>query len=303
VIARNDSPDIPFDRSINPYRGCEHGCIYCFARPTHAWLGLSPGLAFETKLLAKHDAAALLRRELAKPGYMPAPLALGTNTDPYQPIERRLGITRRVLEVLAETGHPATIVTKSNLILRDLDILSDMAERSLVKVALSVTSLDRGLARTMEPRAPTPLRRLEAIEALASAGVPVGVMTAPIIPAINDGEMEAVLEAAGERGANEAGYILLRLPLEIKELFEEWLEQHFPDRKARVLSLIRETRGGALYDSAWGKRMKGEGRYAKLLADRFKLACRRFGLDRPEASLATELFKRPPKDPRQLDLL
>ena len=303
VIARNDSPDIPFDRSINPYRGCEHGCIYCFARPTHAWLGLSPGLDFETKLLAKHDAAGLLRQELARPGYRPAPLALGTNTDPYQPVERRFCITRRVLEVLAEARHPVTIVTKSNLILRDRDILSDMAKLRLVKVALSITSLDRELARTMEPRAPTPFRRLEALQMLATAGVPVGVMTAPMIPAINDDEMEAILEAASDHGATEAGYILLRLPLEIKDLFEEWLERHFPDRKARVLGLIRETRGGALYDSAWGKRMKGEGHYAKLLADRFKLACRRIGLNRTDGSLATDLFKRPPKDPLQLDLL
>jgi len=302
VITRNRSPDVPFDRSINPYRGCEHGCVYCFARPTHAWLGLSPGLDFETKLFAKHEAADLLRHELRRPGYEPRVIALGTNTDPYQPIERRLAITRRVLEVLAEARHPVSIVTKSDLILRDLDILAPMAEQGLAKAYLSVTSLERDLARRMEPRAPTPQRRLAAIDALHAAGVPVGVLTAPLIPALNDSELERILAAAAARGAGSAGYVLLRLPLEIKDLFNEWLEAHFPDRKARILKLVRETRGGALYDPTWNKRQTGEGHFAKLLADRFELACRRLGLQQREWKLRRDLFRPPLGEPRQFDL-
>jgi len=239
IITRNASPDVPFDRSINPYRGCEHGCIYCFARPSHAWLGYSPGLDFETKILAKPRAAELLRRELAHKNYQPAPIALGTNTDPYQPVERRLEITRGILKVLQETHHPFTIVTKSNLVLRDLDILAPMARRGLVRVMLSLTSLDRKLSRVMEPRAATPERRLEALRTLNAAGVPAGVLTAPVIPAINDAELESLLDAAARAGARHAGYVLLRLPLEIKTLFAEWLEAHFPDRKAKVMKLKR----------------------------------------------------------------
>ncbi len=302
VIARNQSPDVPFDRSINPYRGCEHGCVYCFARPTHAWLGLSPGLDFETKLLAKPDAAALLTRELSKPGYQPAAIALGTNTDPYQPLERKLTITRQVLEVLWRARHPITIVTKSALVLRDLDILAPMAEAGLAKVMVSVTTLDRTLARKMEPRAPAAARRLAAIEGLNKAGVPVGVLAAPMIPALNDDELERILEAAAEAGAATAGYVLLRLPLEIKELFEEWLEAHFPDRKDHVLSLVRQTRGGRLYDPTWGKRQKGEGAYAQLLARRFQLACKRLGLNRNDWQLDNSQFRAPRPVSPQLSL-
>ena len=302
VIARNSSPDVPFDRSINPYRGCEHGCIYCFARPTHAWLGLSPGLDFETRLFAKRDAAALLEKELARPGYRPAVIALGTSTDPYQPSERELGITRQVLEVLWRARHPVAIVTKSALVERDLDILGPMSEAGLAEVNISVTTLDRALARAMEPRAPAPAKRLAAVAALSASGIRVGVLTAPLIPALNDAELENLLEAAAEAGAGHAGYVLLRLPLEIKQLFEEWLECHYPDRKDRVLQLVRETRGGKLYDSAWGKRMKGEGPYAALIARRFHLACKRLELNRARWSLDSGQFRRPGADGRQLDL-
>jgi len=302
VITRNDSPDIGFDRSINPYRGCEHGCIYCFARPTHAYLGLSPGLDFESRLFAKPDAAACLRAELAKPGYRPRPIAFGTNTDPYQPLERRLKITRQLFEVLAETKHPLTIVTKSDLVLRDLDILVPMAKENLVSVALSLTTLDPKLARIMEPRAAAPRRRLAAIEKLAEAGVPVSAMTAPLIPAINDHELEALLEAAARAGASGAAYVLLRLPLEIKELFEEWLDTHFPDRKKRVLDLIRQTRGGRLYDSRFGLRQSGEGPYAELLAKRFRTAARKLALDEPRPPLELGKFVAPPADVRQMTL-
>ncbi|MEX0922091.1 MAG: PA0069 family radical SAM protein [Rhodovibrionaceae bacterium] len=302
IIARNDSPDIPFDRSINPYRGCEHGCVYCFARPTHAYLGFSAGLDFETKLVAKYRAAELLRRELAKPSYKPETLALGTNTDPYQPLEKKLQITRQVLEVLSETNHPITIVTKSDLVLRDLDILAPMAAKGLARVCLSVTTLDRKLARALEPRAPTPAKRLAAIRALSEAGIPSGVMTAPMIPALNDHELEAILEEARAAGAGTAGYVLLRLPLEIAGLFEEWLEAHAPDRKERVLKLVRETRGGKTYDSTWGKRMKGEGVYAKLLAERFAKACRKYGFNKASWPLDTSAFLRPSSDRNQLSL-
>ena len=307
IIARNTSPDVPFDRSINPYRGCEHGCIYCFARPSHAWLGYSPGLDFETKLLAKPEAAALLRRELARKSYRPEPIALGTNTDPYQPIEKRLRITRGILEVLRDCRHPFTIVTKSNLVTRDLDILAPMAQARLVRVMVSITSLDRELSRIMEPRAPTPARRLEAVRTLNAAGVPTGVLTAPMIPAINDLELEALLEAAVRAGAKSAGYVLLRLPLEIKDLFDEWLEAHFPDRKSKVLKLVRDTREGGLYQAQFGLRQRGSGVYADLLAQRFKRVERRLGLNRGEAPLDVSQFE-PPKpddkaDRRQLSLL
>jgi DNA repair photolyase len=304
VIARNESPDIGFDRSLNPYRGCEHGCVYCYARPTHAYLGLSPGLDFETRLFAKHDAPELLRRELGQPRYRPAPLALGTNTDPYQPIERNLQITRRVLEVLAECRHPVTITTKSALVLRDLDILAGMAAQNLARVAISVTSLDRALARALEPRAPAPARRLQAIRALGQAGVPVAVMVAPVIPALTDHELEAILQAAADAGASDAGYVLLRLPLEIKELFEEWLKAHAPLKAERVLSRIRALRGGKLNDANFGSRMTGSGVEAELLERRFALGCERFGLGRDRhKALDVTAFQKPRLDPRQFELL
>ena len=280
IIARNNSPDIGFDRSINPYRGCEHGCIYCFARPTHAYLGLSPGLDFETKILFKPEAAKLLQAELASPKYKCAVMAMGTNTDPYQPVERELKVTRQILRVLNDFNHPVGIVTKNHLITRDIDILGDMARRNLAEVFLSVTTLDRDLARAMEPRASTPQRRLDAIRAMATAGIPVGVMTAPMIPGLNDHEMETILDAAVDAGATRAGYVPLRLPLEIKELFEEWLKTHRPDRAERVLSLIRQMRGGKLYDAEFGSRMRGEGPLALLLSQRFAAAVKRLGLNR-----------------------
>ncbi|GAB5467719.1 MAG: PA0069 family radical SAM protein [Rhodospirillales bacterium] len=303
VIARNDSPDIGFDRSINPYRGCEHGCVYCFARPSHAYLGLSPGLDFETRLFAKPDAARALRAELAQPRYRPQVLVLGANTDPYQPVERRMEITRQILEVLAEARHPVTIVTKSDLVLRDIDLLAPMAAEGLASVMVSVTTLDRELARRMEPRAATPKRRLGAIAGLAKAGVPVGTLFAPVIPALNDAELDAVLAAAKEAGATRAGYVLLRLPLELKALFEEWLERHYPDRKRRVLDLLRQARGGRLYDSSFGQRQTGTGPQAQILASRFKLACRRLDLNgEREWSLRNDLFRAPALDERQLAL-
>ena len=275
IIARNDSPDIPFDRSINAYRGCEHGCVYCFARPTHAWLGLSPGLDFETRLFAKPNAAELLTRELARPGYEPRTIAMGTNTDPYQPIERRLKITRSILEVLAAHDHPVSIVTKSALVTRDLDILGPMAAKGLATVGVSVTTLDAELAQNMEPRAARPERRLETIRMLAAAGLPVTVMASPMIPALNDHELEAILIRARQAGATHASYILLRLSLELKNLFEEWLSAHYPDRKRRVLSRLREMRGGELYKSRHGER--GSGKAAKLLRERFRIAVRQQG--------------------------
>lgn len=302
VIARNQSPDVPFDRSINPYRGCEHGCIYCFARPTHAWLGLSPGLDFETRLLAKPEAPALLRKELARKGYECDVIAMGTNTDPYQPVEREMRITRGVLEVLAEHEHPVMIVTKSDLVVRDLDILAPMAAKGLAKVGLSVTTLNGELARTLEPRAPRPDKRLAAIRACADAGVPASVLVAPVIPAINDHEIEPILEAAAAAGAEAATWVLLRLPLEIAGLVEEFLRAHFPDRAERVLSLVRQTRDGELYRSEWGTRMRGEGPYAQMIGQRFRAACRRLGLARRTSGLDTTRF-RPPLPPRaQLSL-
>lgn len=293
VIAWNTSPDIGFDRSVNPYRGCEHGCIYCFARPTHAYLGYSPGLDFETRLIFKPEVASLLERELRKTGYVVRPMALGTNTDPYQPVERTLRLTRSVLEVLERFGHPLSIVTKSAGVLRDLDILSRLAERRLVRVWLSVTTLDPRLARRMEPRAATPTRRLAAIEALARAGVPVGVMAAPMIPGLNDAEMEKLLAAAAGAGAASAGYVLLRLPHELRQMFEAWLGTHFPERARHVLSLIRQTRGGALNDARFHDRFVGQGPYADLLAQRFARAIRQCGLDREREGLDLTQFAVP----------
>ena len=278
IIARNTSPDIPFDRSINPYKGCEHGCVYCFARPTHAYMGLSPGLDFESRLFAKPTAPALLERELSKPGYKPRTLHLGTNTDPYQPIEKTRRITRGILKVLDAFNHPVSITTKSALICRDLDILGPMAARGLFSANVSVTTLDRRLARALEPRAPTPERRLETIRALSNAGIPTSVMAAPMIPVLNDCELEAILENAADAGASAAGYILLRLPLEIKDLFTEWLDTHAPDKAAHVLSQMRDARSGVLYEQDFGTRMTGSGERAKLLSKRFNLACRRLGL-------------------------
>ena len=306
IITRNTSPDILFDRSINPYRGCEHGCVYCYARPSHAYLGLSPGLDFESRLFAKPEAAKLLEQELSKPGYKPQVINIGANTDPYQPIERRHKITRQVLEVLSRFNHPVSVITKSDLICRDIDILAPMAERGLAGVGVSVTTLDAKLARALEPRAPRPDKRLAAIRKLSEAGIPVAVMAAPMIPVLNDAELERILEAAAEAGAVGAGYILLRLPLELKELFTEWLRTHVPDMADHVLNQVRETRGGGLYDAEFKTRMKGTGQRAELLAQRFDLACKRlnlnnqrpqeFGMDRPQSSV-------PPPEPRPGDQL
>jgi DNA repair photolyase len=303
IITRNNSPDISFSQSINPYKGCEHGCIYCFARPTHAYLGLSPGADFESKLFAKPNAAELLARELSAPGYVPKVIAMGTNTDPYQPTEKRMRLTRAILEVLRDFNHPVGIVTKSALILRDLDILAPMAAEGLAKVAVSVTTLDRKLARTMEPRASTPPKRLETIRALVEAGIPTNVMFAPVIPALNDEELENVLTAAKDAGALSAGYVLLRLPLEIKDLFREWLETNFPDRAKHVMSLVRQMRGGKDYDSTWHTRMRGTGPYAALIARRFHIAVKRIGLNRESHPLVLNKFKRPPQLGEQLALL
>jgi DNA repair photolyase len=302
IITRNSSPDIGFDRSINPYRGCEHGCIYCFARPTHAFLGLSPGLDFETKLFAKTNAAQALERELADPKYEVRTIAIGTNTDPYQPIEKRYRIMRRILEVLSAANHPVGIVTKSALVLRDLDILAPMAERGLVKVALSVTTLDLKLARAMEPRASTPAKRLEALKRLNEAGVPTSVMVAPVIPGLTDMEMERILERAVAAGVKNAGYVLLRLPLEISDLFTEWLTANCPDRASRVLSLMRSTRGGKLYDAKWGERMVGDGPYAWMIGRRFEMAAERLGLNKGSVELRTDRFTPPVVSGQQLRL-
>jgi DNA repair photolyase len=293
IIATNESPDIGFDRSINPYRGCEHGCIYCYARPSHAYWGYSAGLDFETKLTAKVNAADVLERELSKPGYSPATIMLGANTDAYQPIERERKITRGVLEVLDRFSHPVAIVTKSAMVVRDLDILGRMATRGLAKVAVSVTTLDSRLARKMEPRASAPQRRIEAIRRLAGARVPVAVMAAPLIPALNDHELERILQAASEAGATEAAYVLLRLPLEISPLFQEWLQSEFPSRANRVMSLIRSMRGGKDYVSRFGERQRGTGPYAAQISGRFELAMKRFGLNKRHLVLRTDLFRRP----------
>ncbi|CAA7626243.1 PA0069 family radical SAM protein [Magnetospirillum sp. UT-4] len=302
IIARNESPDIPFDRSINPYRGCEHGCIYCFARPTHAYLGLSPGLDFETRLLAKPDAAKLLEAELRNPRYRPAPIAIGTNTDPYQPVERRLRIMREILEVLAAFRHPVTITTKGALVLRDLDILVPMAAEGLVSVGISVTTLDRDLARTLEPRASVPAARLQAIRQLAAAGIPTAVMVAPIIPAVTEHELERILEAAAAAGATSAAYILLRLPLEVEGLMAEWLQAHAPGRARHVLSLMAQQRGGKAYDSTFGSRRTGSGPLAGMLATRFRLACKRLGLEERGMALDCTRFRPPPRAGDQLAL-
>lgn len=302
IITRNDSPDISFDRSINPYRGCEHGCVYCFARPTHAYLGLSPGLDFESRLTAKPDAALLLERELSAPSYQPRTIAIGTNTDAYQPIEKKLRIMRSVLEVLARFNHPVGIVTKSALVQRDIDILAPMAAKGLAKVALSVTTLDPKLARGMEPRAASPAKRLETIRRLSEAGIPVTVLVAPIIPAINDHEIERILDAAKAAGAREAGYVMLRLPLEVKDLVQDWLLTHHPDKLRHVMSLIRTTRGGKDYDSAWGQRMVGSGPYAWMIGRRFEMAAERLGFNATRKRLRSDLFVKPEKEKAQLSL-
>ncbi|UUP18751.1 hypothetical protein NTH_03235 [Nitratireductor thuwali] len=303
IITKNSSPDISFDRSINPYRGCEHGCVYCFARPTHSYMGLSAGLDFEARLFAKPDAARLLEKELSKPGYQPRTIAIGTNTDPYQPVERKWRIMREVLEVLEAHRHPVGIVTKSALVTRDIDILARMAEQGLAKVALSVTTLDRKLARTMEPRAATPPLRLETIRKLSDAGIPTSVMIGPVIPGMTDSEIERILESAHAAGAREAGYIILRLPLEVSPIFKDWLLRHYPDRYRHVMSLIRSMRGGKDYDAEWGKRMKGTGPYAWQIGRRFEIAARRIGLNREKLSLRTDLFTAPAGAGEQLVLL
>ncbi|MDE2368456.1 MAG: PA0069 family radical SAM protein [Burkholderiales bacterium] len=302
IIARNDSPDIPFDQSINPYQGCEHGCVYCYARPTHAYLGLSPGLDFETRIFAKTNAAELLRAELRRPGYAPALIALGSNTDPYQPAERRLGITRSVLELLSECRLPVSITTKSALVTRDIDLLAGMAERGLVRVHISVGTLDRELARRMEPRAPTPARRIEAMRELAAAGIPVGVFASPLIPAINDVDLERVLEAAAAAGASDASFVILRLPLEVRDLFVEWLEHHYPLRAAHVMSLVRQMRQGRDYDPDFEQRMRGSGIHARLIEQRFRIAAARCGLAAEHVPMDVSAFRPPPADPAQASL-
>jgi DNA repair photolyase len=302
IITRNTSPDIGFNASINPYRGCEHGCVYCYARPAHAYMGLSPGLDFESKLFFKPHAARLLEAELSRPSYVPETIHVGGNTDPYQPQERRLRVTRGLIEVMNRFNQPFSIITKSALILRDLDLLAPMAERGLVRVAISITTLDRKLARSMEPRAATPERRIETVKRLAEAGVPVVVMFAPAIPGLNDHEMEAVLERAAAAGAKGAGYVVLRLPLEIKDLFAEWLKSDHPDRSGRVLSLVRQMRGGKDYDAQWGTRMVGAGPFAAIIGARFKVALRRYGLERGRFAMDLNQFRVPPKTGDQIDL-
>jgi DNA repair photolyase len=304
VITSNDSPDVGFDVSINPYRGCSHGCVYCFARPTHAYLGLSPGLDFETKLFYKADAVKILEAELAKPKYVCKPIALGINTDGYQPVEKRLEVTRGILAVLARCRHPVTIVTKSALIIRDLDLLAELAKHRLVSVMLSITSLTNEIKRTLEPRTASPQARLRVIQQLAEAGIPVGVLVAPVIPAITDHEMEDILSAAKAAGATRAGYVLLRLPHEVKILFREWLADHYPDRAKHVMSLINQARGGKDYDSQFGTRMSGTGAYAELLGTRFELAKRKLGFtgSRERYELDTSLFRPPASDSPQLTL-
>jgi DNA repair photolyase len=304
VITRNDSPDVPFEQSINPYRGCEHGCVYCFARPAHAYVNLSPGLDFETKLFFKQDAAQRLVEELARPGYRCRSIALGTNTDPYQPVERQYRVTRSLLEVMLDCGHPVSIVTKSTLVLRDLDLLEELARRNLARVFLSVTTLDDGLKRRMEPRTASPAARLAAVRRLSGAGVPVGVMFAPVIPALNDHELEAIVAAAAQAGAGSATYILLRLPHEVRDLFYEWLDGHYPERAARIRSRLREMRGGRDYDPRFGERMRGRGPWAELLRARFAAALRRHGLpERESVSLDTSQFRPPGPASAQLSLL
>ncbi|MFC0336896.1 DNA repair photolyase [Kushneria avicenniae] len=301
AISRNQSPDMPFSSSLNPYRGCEHGCIYCFARPSHAYWDLSPGLDFETRLIARTNLPALLAEELAHPGYVCEPLALGANTDPYQPIERQHQLSRQLLEVLLRHRHPLTITTRSALILRDLDRLTELAHHRLVRVFISFTTLEPGLKRIMEPRAASPGARLKVIRTLREAGVPVGIITAPMVPMINDMELEGLLQTGRDAGATSAGYALLRLPHEVGPLFEQWLSEHFPDRAEHVMSLIRQSRGGRDYDSRFGHRLRGEGPFADLLAQRFRLAIRRLGLNRrrEEERLDTTRFAPPHQ---QIDL-
>jgi DNA repair photolyase len=302
IITRNDSPDISFDRSINPYRGCEHGCVYCYARPSHAYMGLSPGRDFESKIFVKPNAAALLREELTAPNYQPRTIALGANTDCYQPIERQHRITRGVLETLLEFKHPVGIVTKSALVLRDLDLLKELADQGLTKVALSITTLDGKLARGMEPRASTPMKRLAALEILAKAGIPTVVMMGPVIPGLNDSEIESILKAARNSGAREAGYTMLRLPHELKEIFKDWLLKEHPDRAARVMSLIRDVRSGKESDPNFGTRMVGSGAYAWQIGRRFQLAAQKLGLNVTRLKLRTDLFQPPPKAGEQMTL-
>ena len=302
LLVYNQSPDLPFDRSVNPYRGCEHGCVYCFARPTHTYLGLSAGLDFETRLFSKPDAAALLERELRKPGYRCETLALGVNTDAYQPIERRLGITRAVLEVLQAFRHPLAIVTKSALVERDIDILAEMALQRLVSVNISVTTLDPELARKLEPRAAAPRRRLRTIETLAAAGIPVSVLVAPIIPVLTDPELERILARAKDAGARSAGYILLRLPHEVSELFRQWLAAHYPQKAAHVMTRVRDTRGGKDYDSRFGLRLRGSGAFADMIAQRFRLACKKLGLQGRDFELNTAAFRVPTRRGDQITL-
>jgi len=301
IIARNDSPDLPFTQSINPYQGCEHGCIYCYARPSHAYLGLSPGLDFETRLFAKENAAELLRKELSRPGYRCELISLGANTDPYQPIERERRITRGILEVLWEFRHPVGIVTKGSLIERDLDLLAPMAQAGLVHAFISIGTLDGEIARTLEPRAAAPYRRVETVRRLSERGVPCGVLVAPIIPFLNDKDMEAVLEAVSEAGARMAGYTLLRLPWEVKDLFKDWLERNYPLKAAHIMARIRDTRGGRENDPEFGSRMKGEGQFAELIRNRFAIACKRLGLNEGRRNqLDTTQFRRP--GPAQIPL-
>jgi DNA repair photolyase len=296
IVSRNRSPDVPFDASINPIQGCEHGCVYCFARPTHEYLGLSAGLDFETKLFAKQNAVELLRKEFLRRNYVPEVITLGANTDPYQPAEKKLELTRGLLSVFEEFQHPVSIITKSALVVRDLDILSRLAEKGLVKVHISVTSLDNEISRTLEPRASAPSRRIIAIERLTAASVPVGVLVAPVIPAITDHQLESIVKTVAEAGALSAGYVLLRLPREVEGLFKEWLEVHHPLKAKHVQTLLAEMRGGALYDSTFGKRMSGTGPYAELLRDRFRLACRKYGLNKNRMALSTQLFAVPSAD-------
>lgn len=302
VINRNQSPDLPFNISINPYRGCEHGCAYCYARPAHAYVDLSPGLDFESRLFSKPDAPARLRDELARPSYRCEVLSIGANTDCYQPIERRLGITRGIIEVLAECRHPLTIVTKSSLVERDIDLLAPMARDGLAQVFVSVTSLDRTLARRMEPRAAAPERRLRTIAALAAAGIPTGVMFAPVIPALNDHELEQVLAAAADAGAHHAGYVMLRLPREVNPLFKDWLERNYPLRAAHVMSRVRDLRGGEESDSTFGRRLTGEGVFADLVKQRFARQCRAHGMNKSRHRLRADLFRPPPANRDQLEL-
>ena len=302
VITRNTSPDLSFDRSINPYRGCEHGCIYCFARPTHAYLGLSPGLDFETRLIARPEAPGVLERELRAKSYKPAVIAIGTNTDPYQPIEREHRIMRRILEVLREYRHPVGVVTKGTLIERDVDILGEMGRMGLARVGISVTTLDPNVARVMEPRVPSPRRRLKTIRKLTEAGCPVRLMVSPVVPALTDHELEAILEAGAEAGAVAASWIMLRLPLEVSELFREWVEAHFPDRAKRIMGRVRELHGGRDYDPEWGKRLRGEGAFADLVSHRFAIQVKRLGIDVDLPPLRADLFAPPSRAGDQLSL-